>query len=133
MRTSCFGPFAGQGAGLGAGQGFVDADVGGGVYKLRGRVSTDAAPISAGFARSFGARPDSQSRASGEGLDGSDPPFLTAGAVSRGGECLHRCLHQCLQSHPLSVGVAPVVFIPAGRLRGRHARRPISPAEARDA
>ena len=75
------GPFAGQGAG----QGFVDADVGGGVYKLRGRVSTDTAPLPAGFARAFGARPDSPSRVSGEELDGSDPPFLTAGAVSRGG------------------------------------------------
>ena len=48
-------------------------------------MSTDTAPLSAGFAQAFGARPDSPSRASGEGLDGSDPPYLTAGAVSRGG------------------------------------------------
>ena len=101
------GPFAGQGAGQAAGQGFVDADVGGGVYKSRGRVSTDTTPLPAGFTRAFGARPDSQSRASGEGLYGSDPPFLTAGAVSRWGGCLHRCLHRCLQSPPSPWGSLP--------------------------
>ena len=35
--------------------------------------------------RVFRPRPADTSRASGEGKDGSDPPFLTAGAVSRGG------------------------------------------------
>ena len=126
MRTSCFGPFPGQGAGQGAGQGFVDADVGGGVNKSRGGVSTDTAPLPAGFVRAFGAKPDSPRRASGEGLDGSDPPFLTAGAVSRGGG-VDTGVYTGVNNPPnLSVGVAPVVCILAGRLRGRRPRRPIS-------
>ena len=37
--------------------------------------------------RVFRPRPDDTSRASGEGRDGSDPPLLTAGAVSRWGGC----------------------------------------------
>ena len=78
-------------------------------------MSTDAAPLSAGFARAFGAGPDCQSRASGEGLDGSDPPYLTAGAVSRGGGCQHRCQHRCQQPPPFSVGVAPVRIYPCGK------------------
>ena len=70
------------------------------------------------FVRFFRARPDDPSRASGEGEYGSDPPFLTAGAVSRGGGCKHGCKHPCQTPPPLSVGVAPVVCIPAGRLPG---------------
>ena len=127
-----FRPVPGQGAGQGAGQGFVDADVGGGVYKTRGGVSTDTAPLPAGFALAFGARPDSPSRASGEGLDGSDPPFVTAGAVSRGGVSTPVST-PVSTIPPLSVGVAPVVCILAGRLPEPRAGRPISPAEARDA
>ena len=41
--------------------------------------------------RIFRPRPDDTRRASVEGLDGSDPPFLTAGAVSRWGWCGTRC------------------------------------------
>ena len=104
---------AGRRAGRRAG--FCRRGRGGGVYKLRGRVSTDTAPLPAGFARAFGARPDGPSRASGEGLYGSDPPFLTAGAVSRGGGCLHRCLHQCLQSPPPLRGGRSRRIYPCGK------------------
>ena len=109
------GSVPGQGAGQAAGQGFVDADVGGGVYKSRGGVSTDTAPLPAGFARAFGAKPDSTSRASGEGLDGSDPPFLTAGAVSRGGGVSTLVSTLVSTIPPLSVGVAPVSIYPCGK------------------
>ena len=74
-------------------------------------------------------------RAAPAGRDwtGATPPFLTAGAVSRVGGWGTRWGTGWGTHPPLLVGVAPVVFIPAGRLRTRHARRPISPAEARDA
>ena len=58
----------------------------------------------AGFVRAFGAKPDSPRRASGEGLDGSDPHFLTAGAVSRGGGCTTRCTTGCTIPPPLRGG-----------------------------
>ena len=133
MRTSCFGPFAGQGAGQAAGQGFVDADMGGGVYKLRGRVSTDAAPLSAGFARAFGARPDSPSRASGEGLDGSDPPFLTAGAVSRGVSVYTGVYPSVYNPPPSPWGSLPSYLSLREGSEPDTRDGPISPAEARDA
>ena len=47
------------------------------------------------------------SRASGEGEYGSDPPFLTADAVSRGGGCKHGCKHPCKQSPPSPWGSLP--------------------------
>ena len=67
-------------------------------------MSTDTAPLPAGFARAFGAKPDSPSRASGEGLDGSDPPFLTAGAVSRGGGVYTRVYTRVYTPPPLRGG-----------------------------
>ena len=78
-------------------------------------MSTDTTPLPAGFTRAFGARPDSPSRASGEGLDGSDPPFLTAGAVSRGGGVSGPVSGTVSDTHPLSVGVAPVRIYPCGK------------------
>ena len=93
---------------------------------MGGGVSTaPPLPFFAGFVRSFGAKPDSPRRASGEGLYGSDPPFLTAGAVSRGGGCLGtRCLGtRVRQSPPSPWGSLPSVFIPAGRLPGPLAGR----------
>ena len=67
----------------------------------------------------FRPRPDDPRRASGEGLDGSDPPFLTAGAVSRwGGGCGTRC-----GTPPHQLGIAPVSMYPC-RKAPRPARRP---------
>ena len=65
--------------------------------------------------RVFRPRPDDTRRASGEGLDGSDPPFLTAGAVSLGGGCGTRCGTWCGTPTPPPGGVAPVRMYPCGR------------------
>ena len=133
MRTSCFGPFRGRAQGRPQGRRNAPQTWGGVGQKPIGVVGQAPLSFTAGFVRAFGAKPDSPSRASGEGLDGSDPPFLTAGAVSRVGGWGTRWGTGWGTHPPLLVGVAPVVCIPAGRLRTRHARRPISPAEARDA
>ena len=53
----------------------------------RGGVGQTARPFCAAVVRVFRPRPDDPNRASGEGEDGSDPPFLTAGAVRRWGGC----------------------------------------------
>ena len=68
-------------------------------------------PFFAVLVRVFRPRPDDTSRASGEGLDGSDPPFLTAGAVSRWGGCGTRCGTPT----PPAGGVAPVRMYPCGK------------------
>ena len=73
-------------------------------------------PVVIGVLRPSPARPI---RASGKGDDGSDPPFLTAGAVSRWGGCTTGCQARCHTPY----GVAPVKFIPAGRLRCQPAGR----------
>ena len=87
----------------------------------------------AGVVRVFRPRPDDPSRASGEGRDGSDPPFFTAGAVPRVGGWGTRW-GTGWGTHPLSQGgVAPVVCILAGRLPDPRAGRTISHTETRDA
>ena len=75
-------------------------------------------PVVLGVFRPSTARPI---RASGKGDDGSDPPFLTAGAVSRWGRCTTGCQARCHTPY----GVAPVVRIPAGRLTGPLAGRTV--------
>ena len=72
-------------------------------------------PFFAVLVRVFRPRPDDTSRASGEGLDGSDPHFLTAGAVSRWGGCGTRCGTWCGTPTPPSGGVAPVRMYPCGK------------------
>ena len=69
----------------------------------------------AGFVRVFRSRPDDPNRASGEGEDGSDPPFLTAGAVSRWVGCQARCQAPCQTPHPPPVGSLPSVIYPCGK------------------
>ena len=84
----------------------------GGVYqKENGGVYHTPIHFSAGFVRFFRPRPDDSNRASGEGRDGSDPLFFTAGAVRRGGECTTRCTTGC-PIPPAFVGVAPVLMYP---------------------
>ena len=90
----------GQGAGQGVGQSKWYTDVWGGVPKTEGVVYHHPTAYTAVFVLAFGAKPDSPRRASGEGLDGSDPPFLTAGAVSRVGGCTTRCTTWCTTTPP---------------------------------
>ena len=95
----------------------LDPPTGGGVAKRERGVWHTTRPFFAVPVRVFRPRPDDTSRASGEGRDGSDPPFLTAGAVSRWG------------------GVAPGVAHPPppgwGRSRPYVSLREGSPARAR--
>ena len=88
--------------------------------KQRGGVSQTYLPFSPVVIGVFRPSPARQIRASGGGLDGSDPPFLTAGAVSRWGGC-DTPRHARCHTPPAFGGVAPVVFILAGRLPGPHA------------
>ena len=90
-------------------------------------------PFSAVAIRVFRPRPDDLNRASGEGRDGSDPPFLTAGAVRRMGGVWHAAWHAVWHIPPAFVGVAPVLMYPAGRLPGPHAGRTTSSDERCDA
>ena len=84
----------------------------GGVYqKENGGVYHTPIHFSAGFVRVFRPGPDDPNRASGEGRDGSDPPFSTAGAVRREGGCTTRCTTGC-PIPPAFVGVAPVSMYP---------------------
>ena len=108
---------------------WVSAGVSAGVTRTEGGVSQKRGggvsqtnfpffPVVIGVFRPSPTRPI---RASGKGDDGSDPPFLTAGAVSRWGGCTTGCQARCHTPY----GVAPVVFIPAGRLTGPLAGRTV--------
>ena len=90
-------------------------------------------PFFAVLVRVFRPRPDDQSRASGEGLDGSDPHFLTAGAVSRWGGVAPGVAPGVAHPPPSQWGSLPSVCIPAGRLPGPHAGRTITHTERPDA
>ena len=126
-------PFRGRAQGRAQGRRNLTRTWGGVSGNQWGGVSGPPLPFLAGPVRVFRPRPDDPSRASGEGLDGSDPPFLTAGAVSRWGGCQARCQAPC-QTPPLAFGgVAPVVFILAGRLPGPRAGRTIRHTERPDA
>ena len=71
-------------------------------------------PFSAGAVRVFSARPADPNRASGEGEDGSDPPFSAAGAARRGGVD-HTGFHTRCHTPPAYGGVAPVLMYPCGK------------------
>ena len=87
---------------------------GGGVPRTAGGVSHPPLPFFAVVVRVFRPRPADPNRASGEGRDGSDPPFLTAGAVRQGGGCPTQCPTGC--PIPPAVGeVAPVCMYPCGK------------------
>ena len=84
--------------------------------RTQGGVWHTTRPFFAVLVRVFRPRPDDTSRASGEGLDGSDPPFLTAGAVSRWGGCGTRCgTWWGTPPPPRRGGVAPVRMYPCGK------------------
>ena len=57
-------------------------------------------------------RPADTNRASGEGEDGSDPPFFAAGAARLRGGCGTRCTTWCTTLPPAVGGVAPVSMYP---------------------
>ena len=58
------------------------------------------------------ARPN---RISGEGVDGSAPPYLTAGAVSRWGGVSQPVSPPASHPPPAFGGVAPVLIYPCGK------------------
>ena len=60
----------------------------------------------------FPPRPADPNRASGEGEDGSDPPFFAAGAARLRGGCGTRCTTWCTTLPPAVGGVAPVSMYP---------------------
>ena len=99
---------------------------GGVSQKQQGGVSHPNLPFVAVVVRIFVLRPADPNRASGEGRDGSDPPFCAAGAALRMGGCQARCQAPCQTPSPPSGGSLPSVCIPAGRLLGPHAGRTIS-------
>ena len=89
-------------------------------------VSGHPAPVSAVVVRIFRPGPDDPNRASGEGEDGSDPPFFTAGAVRRAGGCQPRCQAPCQTPPPPLGGSLPSSCVLAGRLPGPPAGRTTS-------
>ena len=92
------------------------------VIATEGGVSHPTLPFFAVFVRVFRPRPCDPIRASGEGKYGSDPPLSTAGADRRRGG-YHTGYHTRYHTppHAFGGGVAPVLFIPAGRLPGPRA------------
>ena len=102
---------------------------GGVSHKQPGGVSHPPLPLFAVVVRVVRPRPADPNRASGEGRDGSDPPFFTACAVRQAGGCPTQCPTGC-PIPPLPLGRSlPSVGIPAGRLPGPHAGRTISSDE----
>ena len=95
MRTSCFGPFQGRAQGRRNGT----RTWGGGVYH-------HPTAYTAGFVRAFGATPDSPSRASGDGLDGSDPPLFDRWRGQSRGGVYHPVYHR-VYHHPSPWGSLP--------------------------
>ena len=71
-------------------------------------------PLFAVVVRLFVLRPADPNRASGEGKDGSDPPFCAAGAARRRAGVRHGVRHRVRP--PLAFGeVAPVCMYPCGK------------------
>ena len=116
-------PFGGERWGDAGGERHVTPTQGGVLQKHMGGGVTSPRPCSAVVVRVFRPRPDDTNRASGEGEDGSDPPFVTAGADRRWGGCYTRCSLWCYTRPTPSGGSLPSVCIPAGRLPGPHAGR----------
>ena len=79
------GPFRGSAQGRAQGSDVVIRKPGGGSQQTEAGGSHPPRPLFAAALRVVRPRPDDPNRASGEGEDGSDPPFFTAGAVRRRG------------------------------------------------
>ena len=126
-------PFRGRARGSAQGRRNAPQTCGGVGQIAIGGVGHAPPSLTAGVVRVCGTRPDDPNRASGEGRDGSDPPFLAAGAVRRVGGWGTRWGTGWGTHPPRQGGVAPVVCILAGRLPGPRAGRTISHTETRDA
>ena len=133
MLPAVVGPFRGNARGNAEGNRNAPQTLGGVGHNQRGVVGHATPSFYAVSIVVFRPRPDDTNRASGEWRDGSDPPFLTAGAVSRGGGCGTRWGTGWGTPTPPPGGSLPSVFIPAGRLPGPRAGRTISPTERPDA
>ena len=108
---------------------------GGGVAQTAGGVWHSPRPCFAVGVRDVRRRASDPNRASGEEDDGSDPPFLAAGAarLSSGG-VWHAVWHPAWHTPRRRWGGSlPSVCIPAGRLPGPHAGRTMSRDERRHA
>ena len=81
----------------------------------RGGVSGPPLPLFAVVVRVCRPRPADPNRASGEGEDGSDPPFCAAGAARRRRGYQARCQAPCQTPPPAFGGVAPVCMYPCGK------------------
>ena len=108
-------PFRGGPRGGPRGRETLTRTAGGVSTKRRGGVSTPSLHFPAVVVRLFVLRPADPNRASGEGRDGSDPPFLTAGAVRQVGGCPTQCPTGCPIPPPPLGGVAPVCMYPCGK------------------
>ena len=109
------GPVPWQAAWQAAWQGFCDPDAGG-VSQHRWGGITPPLHVPAVVVRVFRPRPADPNRASGEGRDGSDPPFFAAGAARRGEGGNHTGSHTRYHTPPPpSGGVAPVSMYPCGK------------------
>ena len=96
----------------------------GGVYqKQRGVVYHTAIHCIPVVVRVCRPSPSFPNRASGEGQDGSDPPFFAAGAARRRGGW-HQVYHLVYHTPTAVGGVAPVLNYPCGKAQ--------PPAQARD-
>ena len=126
MPRSLYGSVSWQAAWQAPWQANCHGDMGGGVAIQRASMWHATCALTAGVVRVFGTRPDDPSRASGEGTDGSDPPFLTADAASCGGGCGIRCGIGCgTPTLPASGGRSRPIY-PSGKA-GRPASWPDEP------
>ena len=83
--------------------------------------------------RAFRPSPVDPNRASGEGKTGSDPPVFAPSGARRGGVWGTHWGSQWGTPPSAFGGVAPGLYIPAGRLAGPRAGRTIRRDERRDA
>ena len=88
-------PFRGNAQGNAQGNQNLTRTQGGVSQEQQGGVSHPTLPLFAVVVRRFVLRPADPNRASGEGKDGSDPPFCAAGAARRRGGCQPRCQAPC--------------------------------------
>ena len=119
-------PFRGNAQGKQQGKRHVAPTEGGVQHTQRRGVQQHPRHVPAGCVRVCRPRPDDPNRASGEGKDGSDPPFFAARAARRWGGCITGCNTRRYIPPPPSGGSLPSQCIPAGRLPGPRAGRTIS-------
>ena len=126
-------PFRGRVQGRAQGRRNATRTQGGGVAIREWWVWHTTRPFFAVTVRVFRPRPDDTRRASGEGLDGSDPPLFDRWRGQPMGVVWHQAWHLVWHTHPPPGGSLPSVCIPAGRLPGPHAGRTISHTDRPDA